>query len=186
MGLRIMAISPGSDMRQPVSRAFWPVLGWGTLGLAFTVPVVCKSLALEAAGRNKARPGSFCCRWAWPEPDSAAGDLLAWHRSQLGNAGLATIASIARLQFLPYRRGSSARSPARCWGRFMCSLMGWEQGACCLFLGVFVALLPRPVLFARAGDAVFAQCIASGQIGLLALVFLAVTIALNEGFAALG
>ena len=60
-----------------------------------------------------------------------------------------------------------------------------SKGLSCLFLGMLVALLPRPGVLALSLATLFLlNVITSGQVGLVALVFVAVTIALHEVLAA--
>ncbi len=175
-------------MRQPVSRAFWPVLGWGTLGLAFTVPVVCKSLALEAAGQEQGSAGLVLLSLG--VAGAGFGTLaIFWRRivAQLGNAGLATIASIAGLQFLvAYASRVIGSVAGAILGPMYVFIDGiGSKGLSCLFLGVLVALLPQPGALSLVLLTLFVlNVLASGQIGLVAFVFLAVAIVLHEGLAA--
>jgi hypothetical protein len=60
-----------------------------------------------------------------------------------------------------------------------------SKGLSCLFLGVLVALLPRPGALALALFTLFSlNVLASGQVGLSALLFLTVSVVLHEGLAA--
>ena len=159
----------------------------GLLGLAFTVPVVCKSLVLEAAGQEQGSAGLVLLSLAV----SAAGFgtlAMYWRRivAELGNAGLATIASIAGLQFLvAYASRVIGSVAGAILGPMYVFIDGiGSKGLSCLFLGVLVALLPRPSAVAGATHALRTDVLASGQVGLVALVFLAVAIVLHEGLAA--
>ncbi len=183
-----MAISPGIDGRHPAGRAFWPAVGWGTIGLAFVVPVVCKSLALEAAGQEQGSAGLVLMSLGLA--GAGFGTLaIYWRRivARLGNAGLATIASIAGMQFLvAYASRVIGSVAGAILGPLYVFIDGiGSKGLSCLFLGVLVALLPQPGALSLALLTLFAlNVLASGQIGLVAFVFLAVTIVLHEGLAA--
>lgn len=183
-----MALSFPSDRPRTNAQAAIPALAWVVLGLLFTAPVVCRSLALEAGGEEQS---------AIPLVLSSLGITAAglgtlaifWRRivASLGNAGLATIASIAALQF-------TVSYAARVLGSVAGAVLGpmyvfvdgiGSKGLSCLFLGVLVALLPRPGALALALFTLFSlNVLASGQVGLSALLFLTVSIVLHEGFAA--
>ena len=160
------------------------------LGLLFTVPVVCRSLALEAGGEEKtAVPLVLLSLGVTAVGLAAPRDL--WRRivGQLGNAGLATIASIAALQFtVSYAArvlGSVAgaerlETDVRLHRRYR------QQGAQLPVPG----RVGRPIATSRGAGAgvlftLFSlNVLASGQVGLSALLFLTVSVVLHEGLAA--
>jgi hypothetical protein len=164
-------------------------LAWMAGVLIFAVPIVCESLAQESAGRPE-RPAALVVVSLMVA--AAALLLLAvfWRGivRSIGNGGLATIASIASLQFaVSYAAQIAGYVAGALLGPFYVFIDGLgSKGLSCLFLGVLVALLPRPGVLALALATLFLlNVITSGQISVLALVFVAISIALNEGFAAL-
>jgi len=176
---------------EPTSRArgqLAAALCWSVVAITFAAPVVCQSLAQESAGRGDRSAALVVLSLA------VAGAALltlavCWRRmvQTIGNGGLATIASIAGLQFAV---SYAAQIVGYVAGTFLGPLYVFidglgSKGLSCLFLGVLVALLPRPGALALALVTLFTlNAVTSGQIGMLALVFVAVSIALHEGLAA--
>ena len=125
------------------------------------MPVVCKSLALEAAGQEQGSAGLVLLSLG--VAGAGFGTLaIYWRRivAGLGNAGLATIASIAGLQFLvAYASRVIGSVAGAILGPMYVFIDGiGSKGLSCLFLGVLVALLPQPgALSLRATDALRAQ-----------------------------
>jgi hypothetical protein len=183
-----MALSLPSEQPRSTARAILPTLAWTALALVFTGPVICRSLALEAGGEEKAAVPLVLLSLGVTVIGLATLAII-WRRivARLGNAGLATIASIAALQF-------TVSYAARVLGAVAGALLGpmyvfidglGSKGLSCLFLGVLVALLPRPGALALALFTLFSlNVLASGQVGLSALLFLTVSIVLHEVLAA--
>ncbi len=173
---------------QSVSHRLIAALGWTFLALLFAVPVVCESLAAETAGAGDRSPLLVILALA-VAAGGALTAILCGPRTvrSLGNEGLVTIASIASLQFL-------VSYAARLVGALVAAALGpmyvfvdglGSKGLSCLFLGVLVTLLPRPGVLSLALLTLFAlNVVTSGQVGLTALVFVAVSIALHEVLAA--
>ncbi|HVU88564.1 MAG TPA: hypothetical protein VHD36_14685 [Pirellulales bacterium] len=183
-----MSVSLEPNQPRPILQAVAPVLGWGALGLLFTLPVICRSLALEAGGEDRTAVPLVLSSLGVTA--AGLGSLVIFWKgivARLGNAGLATIASIAALQF-------TVSYAARVLGSVAGAILGpmyvfvdgvGSKGLSCLFLGVLVALLPRPGALALALSTLFSlNVLASGQVGLTALLFLTVSIVLHEGLAA--
>lgn len=162
---------------------------WSLAGAAFVVPVVCESLAQET---NGTRRGAALLVITALLVALATFIILAllWRTivRSLGNAGLATIAVLASLQF-------AVSYAARIVGYVVGVALGplyifidgiGSKGLSCLFLGMLLALLPRTGALALALLTVFSlNVITTGQASLLAVVFIAVSVALHEGLAAL-
>jgi hypothetical protein len=164
-------------------------LGWSGMAATFALPVICESLARESAG--EAGGDTLLVRLSLVVVVAATILLVVgWRRvvRGIGNRGLATIASIAGLQF-------AVSYAARLIGSIFGAILGplyvfvdglGSKGLSCLFLGVLVALLPRPGALTLSLVTLFVlNVITSGQVGLIALVFVAVSVALHESFAAL-
>jgi hypothetical protein len=183
-----MVVSLESDRPRSMVRALAPVVGWAALVMLFTVPVICRSLALEATGERRAAVGLVLASLVATAVGATALAIF-WRRivARLGNAGLATIASIAALQF-------TVSYAARLLGSVAGAILGpmyifvdgiGSKGLSCLFLGVLVALLPRPGALTLSLFTLFAlNILASGQVGLSAVLFLTVSIVLHETLAA--
>jgi hypothetical protein len=184
-----MAATTGIEAPRPSGSGLLALLAWGALATLFVVPVVCESLALEATGSNDRSPALVLMALAVAVAGMST-LAIYWRRivTRLGNAGLATIASIASLQFL-------VSYASRIVGSLAGALLGpmyifvdglGSKGLSCLFLGVLVAILPTPGALSLALLTLFTlNVLTSGQVGLMALVFLAVSIVLHEGLAAL-
>jgi hypothetical protein len=163
-------------------------LGWLLAGAIFAAPLVAESLALQSAGASD-RSGTLVIASLGVAAATALLLAFFWQRivADIGNAGLATIALVAGLQF-------AVSYAARLIGYGVGALLGpmyvfvdglGSKGLSCLLLGMLVALLPRPGVLALSLATLFLlNVITSGQVGLVALVFVAVTIALHETLAA--
>jgi hypothetical protein len=182
---------PQSLGPEPTSRAggqLSAALGWTAVGVIFAAPLVCESLAQESDGRLESSAVLVLLSLVVA---AAAFFTLAifWRRIVLsiGNRGLATIASIAALQFaVSYAAQIAGYVAGAFLGPFYVFIDGLgSKGLSCLFIGVLVTLLPRPGALALALLTVFTlNAITSGQIGILAVVFIAISVALHEGLAA--
>jgi hypothetical protein len=106
----------------------------------------------------------------------------------LGNQGLATIGMIDYTSPCPMLRGSPVTRSARPRPVLIFVVGVTDEGLPSLLLAVLVVLLPRPGVAALSMLTVFAlNGIVSGQFGLISVLFIAVSIALNESLlAALG
>jgi len=184
-----MSAPSSFDQTQSAAHRLTAVVVWLLLALLFAVPVVCESLALEAGGDQDRSALLVLLALAI----TAVGGVVlvaSWQRivRSVGNEGLATIASIASLQFLvSYASRLVGSVAATALGPLYVFVDGLgSKGLSCLFLGVLVALLPRPGVLTLALLTLFAlNVITSGQVGLTALVFVTVSIALHESLAAL-
>jgi hypothetical protein len=176
----------------------WGALAWGLGFAVFAAPLVLQSLAMQSAQPDGAdaeatallrRSTMLVLASLLVTVATAVVLAIYWNRMvrRIGNAGLATIAMIAAMHF-------SVAYAARVVGMLAGVFLGpyylyidgvGSKGLTCLLLGALVTLLPLPGVLALALATVFVlNAIANGQLGLVSLLFIAVTIALHELFAA--
>jgi len=193
-----MSIVKQAPVVLPSRSARWAALAWSLGVVVFATPLVLQSLAMQSAqpeGTDAEATAllrrSTILVLASLLVTVATAVVLAtsWNRivRRIGNAGLATIAMVAAMQF-------SVAYAARVIGALAGVLLGpyylyidgvGSKGLTCLLLGALIALLPLPGVLALALATVFVlNAIANGQLGLMSLLFIAVTIALHEVFAA--
>ena len=164
------------------------VAGWIVAGVIFMGPVICESLAQESAGSREQAARLTVAAMA-----VAAVVLLVfaacWRRvtRSLGNDGLATIASLAGLQFavsyaaqiVGYAAGALVGTVLRVCRRDR------QQGAVVPVSGNPDCAIAATGVLALALLTLFTlNVITSGQIGMLALLFIAVSTGLHELLAA--
>ncbi len=106
----------------------------------------------------------------------------------LGNQGLATIGLISGLHFaVSYASVIAGYAIGAVLGPFYVFVAGvTDEGVPKLLLAVLVVLLPRPGVVALSMLTVFVlNGLASGQFGLVSVLFVAASIVLNEGLLAM-
>jgi len=178
----------------------WVTFAWCCGFALFAVPLVLQSLAMQLAPQSADLTGAAYAEQLRRSTLLLLASLavasittvaltLSWNRivRRIGNGGLATIAMIAGMQF-------TVAFAARVIGSLAGVLLGpyylfidgiGSKGLSCLLLGVLVALMPLPGVLALSLATLYVlNAIASGQMGLVSLLFIAVTIALHELFAA--
>lgn len=157
---------------------------WGGLAAALAVPVICESLARETGTSQQGGTRLVILTLA---VTLATGVVLAatWRRvvANIGNAGLATISVVAGLQF-------AVSYASRLVGYVLGAALGpmyifvdgiGSKGLSCLFLGLLVALIPKPGVMALALATLFVlNLFTSGQAGLVAIIFVTVSLGLHE------
>ncbi|HEY2841133.1 MAG TPA: hypothetical protein VGJ26_18400 [Pirellulales bacterium] len=195
-----MSTASQSQIIRGVNSRSWVTLSWAVGFALFAVPLVLQSLALQTD-----QPGS-------PSADAESTALMrrsttlvlaslfvalatagvlaiSWNRvvRRIGNGGLATIAMIAGMQFtVAYAARMIGIVAGVVLGPYYLYIDGLgSKGISCLLLGTLVTLLPLPGVLALVLATVFVlNAITNGQLGLVSLLFIAVTIALHELFAA--
>lgn len=175
----------------------WAAIGWTVAFVVFAAPLVLQSLALQSMQTSATdaettlllrRSTLLVLASLLVTTLTTAVLAIYWNRvvRRIGNAGLATIAMMAGMQF-------SVAYAARLIGSLAGALLGpfyifvdgvGSKGLTCLVLGALVALLPLPGVMALELITVFVlNAITTGTLGLVALLFIAITIALHESLA---
>ncbi|MBI2825921.1 MAG: hypothetical protein HYX69_14645 [Planctomycetia bacterium] len=165
------------------------IAAWTAAALLVTVPIVLRTVAAQASGAKSGRSTALVLVSL---AVAAAGALVLaafWQPMvrRIGNSGLAVIALVAGLQF-------SVSYAARLVGFAIGAVLGpyyvfvdgiGSKGLSCLFLGLLVTLLPLPGVLALALVTLFVlNGVTTGQLGLVSVLFAAVTIAIQEFLAA--
>jgi len=165
-------------------------LGYAGVALALVVPVILQSWATElpdSRGGNTA--GAIVAASVLVALAAAILFAVCWRTvvDGLGNQGLATIGMISGLHFaVSYASVIAGYAIGAVFGPFYVFVSGvTDEGLPSLLMAVLVVLLPRPGVVALSMLTVFAlNGIVSGQFGLISVLFVAVSIALNEGLLA--
>jgi hypothetical protein len=178
--------------RSPLDR-WLTALAYAGVVLALVVPVLLQSWATalpDARGRSVAAAVVAASLFVALVAAVLFGREWRGVVRGLGNQGLATIGMISGLHFaVSYASRIAGYAINALIGPFYIFIAGvTDEGLPSLLLAVLVVLLPRPGVVALSMLTVFVlNGIVSGQFGLISVLFVAVSIALNEGLlAALG